>query len=261
MNKRSGVLLIVGCVLLLAIAFLMLREPAPEAVVIEAPVEVATPVQREAEPEPEAPAPINVEKELDLIGPAISIAASHPMIIEIVQSLSPNLVQWLVSEELLRKWVILIDQIADGQISNKFLPVQYEMAAFAVLGTPQLATADANNFSRANNLVKAFVAIDPEVLVAYYRLWQPLLEEAYAELGKKGSFDERVVQAIRQMQSVPAMTGPGELSAKPVMYKYIGPAMEKAPSLHKWMWRMGPKNQADIKSYLTRVKLAMYKQS
>ena len=113
MNKRSGVLLIVGCVLLLAIAFLMLREPAPEAVVIEAPVEVATPVQREAEPEPEAPAPIKVEKELDLIGPAISIAASHPMIIEIVQSLSPNLVQWLVSEELLRKWVILIDQIAD----------------------------------------------------------------------------------------------------------------------------------------------------
>ncbi|MDN3639756.1 DUF3014 domain-containing protein [Simiduia curdlanivorans] len=261
MNKRSGVLLVIGCVLLLVIAFLMLREPAPEVVVVEAPVEVAAPVQREVEPEPEVSVPVKAEQELDLIGPAMSIAVSHPMIIDIVQSLSPSLVQWLVSEELLRKWVILIDQIAEGQISNKFLPVQYEMPPFAVVGTPQLATGDPKNYDRANKLVKAFVAIEPEVLVAYYRLWQPLLDEAYAELGKKGTFDERVVQAIRQLQSVPAMPEAGELAAKPVMYKFIDPTMEKAPSLHKWMWRLGPKNQAEIKGYLTRVKLAMYKQS
>ena len=179
----------------------------------------------------------------------------------LAQSLSPNLVQWLVSEELLRKWVILIDQIADGQISNKFLPVQYDMTPFAVIGTPQLATVDPKNFDRATKLVKAFVAIEPEVLVAYYRLWQPLLDEAYAELGKKGTFDDRVVQAIRQLQSVPAMPDDSELAAKPVMYKFIDPTIEKAPALHKWMWRMGPKNQAEIKGYLTRVKLAMYKQS
>lgn len=263
MNNKSVILLGIGCVLLLVIGYFMLREQVPEEVVSAPPSAVIEPVQRSPESTPveSSAEPEQAASKPKLIGPALSLAASHPLLIEIAQSLSPELVQWLVGDELLRKWVILIDQIADGQLSSKWLPIQYEMPAFAVDGTKDLATAAESNAARAEPLINAITDINPELLVAYYRLWQPLLDEAYAELGKPGKFDERVVQAIRQLQTVPAMPEDGRLAAKPVMYKYLNPAVEKAPALHKWMWRLGAENQARITNYLTQVKLELYKQS
>jgi hypothetical protein len=265
MSGRQSFLLVIGVILLVVIGYFLLRDAPrsePEQSTQVVPVQ-PVPVARETAV-PEAPEPepaIPTEKRPALIGPAASIALSQPLLIDILNNLSPDLVQWMVSEELLRKWVILIDQIADGSLTTKHLPLTYEMAPFAVEGNKDLARVAPANYARAKPLIKAVTRIKPETLVAYYRLWQPLLEEAYAELGKGGTFDDRVLQAIRQLQSVPPMPAQGDIQARPVMYKYIDPKLEKAPALHKWMWRLGPQNQSDIKTYLTQVKLALYRQS
>lgn len=266
MNRSQSILLVVGLVLLAGIGYILLSdEPKPSQV--EAEPVAPSPIERELRPEPEAiPEPTTedtepVEPEPQLLPVAESIDGSHEYIVAVLNHLSPSLTQWMVSEELLRKWVILIDQIADGHLSNKHLPLAYEMAPFAVQGNEKSARIAPENYARAKPLVNAVTQIKPEVLVAYYRHWQPLLDKAYAELGKGGSFDDRVMQAIRQLQSVPAAPRDAELQVKPVMYKYVDPAFEKAPALHKWMWRLGPENQSTIKSYLTQVKLALYRQA
>ncbi|MBB3168225.1 DUF3014 domain-containing protein [Simiduia aestuariiviva] len=264
MSGRQSVLWVVGVCLLAAIGYVLLRDEPdlqPAVTVPVAPVKV----EREIQPEPPTQSPVPAEA-LDrsskpkLIPAAVSIDASHEVIVAVLNNVSPTLIQWMVSEELLRKWVILIDQIADGTLSTKHLPIAYEMAPFAINGTKELAQISPENYSRATPLVAAFTKIEPEILVAYYRLWQPLLEKAYGELGKGGNFDDRVMQALRQLQSVPVAPLNADIQARPVMYKYVEPSLEKAPALHKWMWRLGPKNQSDIKSYLTQVKLALYRQ-
>ncbi|UTA46326.1 DUF3014 domain-containing protein [Simiduia sp. 21SJ11W-1] len=266
MSRQQGVLLVVAVGLIAAIGYFLLRDQPETHETVAVPVQPA-PIERMPEPAAqaqEAPDPAaqkQIEQKPKLLPVAPSINESHEYIVAVVNSLSPSLTQWLVSEELLRKWVILIDQIADGSLSQKHLPVSYEMAPFAIEGNAKSAAIARENYARATPLVKAFTQIKPEVLVAYYRHWQPLLDKAYAELGKSGTFEERVMQAIRQMQSVPQAPQDAEIHASPVMYKYVDPAFEKAPALHKWMWRLGPENQSNIKSYLTQVKLALYRQA
>lgn len=261
MKNQHAVMLGIGLILLLVLGyFLFPSAPEPEPAVVVAPIVKAQeewePVQREQEPADTK----TVVPKRELLPVASSIAASQSAIVKVVGQLSPKLVQWLVSDEQLRKWVILIDQLADGDLSPKFPPVAYPMANFEVLGSKDDARISPKNYTRATALVKSVTAIDPELLVAYYRQWQPLLEKAYAELGKSGKFEDRVVLAIRNVQAVPAAPIGAQLIARPVMYKFVDAKFEKAPNLHKWMWRLGPNNQAEIKAYLTKVKLALYKQ-
>ncbi|AFU97920.1 DUF3014 domain-containing protein [Simiduia agarivorans] len=264
MNKKALVSIGVGLVLLAGVLFVLLR-PAKEAT-------QAVPVPEAVAPEPvvrEAPEPVPVQKPVEpapvpspaLIAPPDALADSDAVWQQVVAEVAPALVQWMVDAEHIRKWVILVDQIADGDVSNKHLPINYPMAPFAITGNKDAAVASAENYARANALINAVTKIKPETMVRYYRLWQPLFEDAYQELGKPGTFDDRVVQAIRQLQSVPPGPVDAQLAMKPVMYKYIDPKFEKAPALHKWMWRLGPDNQSRIKQYLTEVKLALYRQS
>lgn len=264
MNKKALVSIVVGLVLLAGVLFVLLQPEKETTQVVAAPeLVMPEPVAREepepapvAEPAKPAPSPTPT-----LITPPDTLADSDTVWLKVISSAAPALMQWAVDAEHIRKWVILVDQVADGDVSNKHLPLNYPMAPFAVTGTKDAAQASPENHGRADALINAIVAIKPETLVRYYRLWQPLLEDAYQELGKPGTFDDRVVQAIRQLQSVPPGPQDAQLAMKPVMYKYLDPKFEKAPALHKWMWRLGPDNQSRIKQYLTEVKLALYRQS
>lgn len=227
-------------------------------VVVAPPVstpEPVKPVAREPEmmPEPEA-------SEAQLLAPPASIDDSLPVIHQLMADLSPDLLGWLVDEELLRKFVILVDQLADGDLSSKHLPLAYPMPAFAILGGKDNARTDPQNFHRAAPLVNAVLAMEPALLVRHYRRWQPLLDQAYGELGKPGQFHERLMLAIRNLQQIPPAPVDAVLAAKPVVYKYRDAKLEGASALHKWMWRLGPDNQQLINNYLTRLKVALYQQ-
>lgn len=223
-------------------------------------------------PEPSAPRPTTVverspepardaaESEPALLAPPASIDDSLPVIQQLVASLSPDLLDWLVDEELLRKFVILVDQLADGDLSRKHLPLDYPMPAFAILGDKDNARTDPQNFHRAKPLIAAVLALEPALLVTHYRRWQPLLNQAYSELGKPGKFDDRLMLAIRNLQQIPPAPLNAALVARPVVYKYQDPKREDASALHKWMWRLGADNQARINDYLTQLKVALYQQ-
>lgn len=264
MNKKALVSIVIGLLLLAGVLFVLMRPAQETTQLVPAPeVVMPEPVVREApapEPTLEPEEPAATPKPL-LISPPDSLMDSDSVWQQVVNSVAPTMVQWMVDSEHIRKWVILVDQIADGDVSNKHLPLSYPMAPFAVQGSKDAALVSKENYARANALVTTITKIPPETLVRYYRLWQPLFEDAYQELGKPGTFDDRVVQAIRQLQGVPAGPLDAQLAMKPVMYKYVDPKFEKAPALHKWMWRLGPENQGRIKQYLTEVKLALYRQS
>lgn len=223
----------------------MIRELPPTAAL---PAEPATPA-----PAPETTAPLPA-----LVAAPKTLDASDTQTQEAVRDLSQPILKWLTPTEQLRKWVLLVDNLAMGKVPVKSRPFQFDMAKFKVTGTEEQPLLAPENFKRTTPLVDAFVALDPKLLVRYYRAWSPLLDEAYAELGQPGPFYDRLMQAIERVLDVEPLSAPNIRLAQPsVYYTYADPEREQASDLEKLLWRMGPQNTVRIQSHLREIKLAL----
>lgn len=171
---------------------------------------------------------------------------------------SSDLLQWLTPKEQIRKWVQLVDNVAMGKVPVKNRPLEFAMPSFAVSGGENQPILSETNFNRLNPLVDAFVALDPDLLARYYQAWDPLLQEAYSELGQPGSFRDRLLEAIDRVLTVqPLQDSTIALKQPSVYYRYADPALEAASDLEKLLWRMGPRSTVRIQSQLRDIKRAL----
>jgi len=97
------------------------------------------------------------------------------------------------------------------------------------------------------------VAIEPARRARYYREWQPLLEKAYRELGKPGSFDQRLRGAIERVLAVKPLQQQADLKRPGVFYQYDNPMLEKSSDLNRLMWRLGEANTQRLQAYLKKL--------
>jgi hypothetical protein len=98
------------------------------------------------------------------------------------------------------------------------------------------------------------MAMPPAKLADYYYSWLPLLEKAYRELGKKGSFDARFKHAIDNVLAAKSLPAEPELKLPSVMYQYQDKSLEAASDIDKLMWRLGFENTNNIQQYLRDLK-------
>lgn len=165
-------------------------------------------------------------------------------------SLAPTLLKWLTPEEQLRKWVALVDAIADGKLPEKHLPLNYPMPGFSVLLRDDVAYANAVNHHRADVLIETITAIPPRKLAEYYHAYSALLEQAYAELGRGGTFEARLMLAIQKVRDVKPLMAEAPLARPKFYYTYADPALESSSDIAKLLWRLGPANQRQLQVYL-----------
>lgn len=168
--------------------------------------------------------------------------------------LATRLAAWVTPEEQVRKWVLLVDMAADGKVPARNRPLNYPMATFKASETDEEQYRfDTANYGRTGELVEVLVNIPPQKVADYYRVWHPLLQQAYAELGKPDSFDERLRLAIERVLAAQPLPAPPELERPNVFYTYADPAREKASDLDKLLWRLGPDNTQRLQNYLREV--------
>ena len=127
------------------------------------------------DPEPAAP-------QLDL--PRLN--NSDGFVLEKIAELASGsrLLEFLVDEQLVRKVVVLVENVSRGQYPQTALPykaINEEMQVTTTDG--RLFTLDEASYVRFDAAVAAFVSLDTEQAVALYRLLAPLLQQAYAEIG------------------------------------------------------------------------------
>ncbi len=193
--------------------------------------------------------------------PAVAVAApdsidgSDQRFVAAVADLSAVAGKWFVPEQQVRKWVVTVDLLADGDLPGRNRPLAVQAKRFSAnrIGESDIWELDNENYGRYTPLVNAFTAIEPENVAAYYRAWLPLFERGYDELGKRGDFDSRLKLAIARIQSVKPLQGGVRLKRPGVMYVYADAEMEAAPGVDKLMWRLGPENLAKIQAYLERL--------
>lgn len=216
---------------------------ASETLQLPLPPSAVQPVQRnEPQPASGAASAITVPSSLDGSDGAVRGA---------IHALAPTLLTWLTPEEQLRKWVALVDAVADGKLPEKNQPLRYPMPGFSVLmqGEDVLSSNPAN-YKRANLLIETLTAIPPRKLADYYHAYSPLLERAYVELGRGGSFEARLMLAIEKVRGVKPLMEDVKLARPKFYYTYADPALEQSSDVAKLLWRLGPANQQQLQSYL-----------
>jgi hypothetical protein len=213
----------------------------------------AQPVARPAGPSPRTAPPAAANESKPSVGAPFELDHSDGQARAAVADIAARFSQWLTPEEQVRKWVVLVDQLADGKLPVKDRPLAYPLPAFAIRLEGEKKQLDPSNYARADALIDAFTAIPVQSLAAYYHAWRPLLDKAYRELGGKGNFEQRLHAAIDRVEAVHSLTVQPELVQPVVYYKYADDTLESASDVEKLMWRLGPKNTQKVQDYLHKL--------
>ena len=170
-----------------------------------------------------------------------------------------SLLGYLVDEQLVRRAVVLVENISRGQYPQTALPYKPIVEEMQVSSDDgRLFTMEAASYTRFDAAVAAFVALDTEQTVGLYRLLSPLLQQAYAEIGfRDAEFEQALIKAIDAVLSAPESEGPLQLVKPSVMYLYADTRLEELANMNKQLIRLGPENSARLKAKLREFKQAL----
>jgi len=247
--------------------------PTRAAPAVEQPAPVITPslpqTRLQAEPEPPvvaaaeptiAPAPTEIELpvEEEVIESQIiqlpSLNNSDDFVFEGLRSFqnSVEIIRLLAREQLVRKFVVFVDNISRGDFPQTGLPygrIDQEMPVSSL--DNNLFVMDESAFNRFDQAVETFVAIDTDQALGFYRTLSPLFQQAYAEIGNRNvNFDDTLRSAINNVLRAPNIEGPFQLVKPSVMYLYADASIENLQEVQKQLIRLGPENSAILRTKL-----------
>lgn len=254
---------IAGLIVIIALAvgayFLVSNGPEPKPApppVVEPQPEPEPSVDLEPEPEPEpAPAPApspEPPRELPKLNDSDATVRGDLL------SLAPDgaLGRWLVSDEVIRKWVAAVNAASSGQMMAKNRPYNTPKGSLVVdeAGATGMVLSE-DNYQRYDTPVRLLANMDNDKAIALYQFWYPRLSEAFGELGMKDkTFHDQVLKSIDLVLDTPEVEQPIQLVRPSVYYKFADPKIERLPGVHKLMIRMGPNNAARVQEKLRELK-------
>jgi hypothetical protein len=229
--------------------------PAPE----QAPVQQPMP-DTDAEPaEPMHPVePLDVvpgEGELVEL-PPLEESDSY-FALALTDLFGPEIEALLADEALIDKSVATVDNLSRDRVAEKIrplgrLPGNFTVAAAGDNGPFYLSP---DNYPRYDPLVNMVTGADLDAMVATYRRFYPLFQEAFAQLGYPDAyFNDRVVAVIDHLLETPEPELPVRLVQPHVLYQFEDPELEALSSGQKLLLRMGPERAERIKAVLRDVR-------
>ena len=164
----------------------------------------------------------------------------------------------LAPDNLLARAAALADGFARGRLVRDKLPLPAVPGKLIVVERGERIFLDTANHARYDAVVAAFAELDTAALARWYQRYEPLLQQAYEELGDgEASVREAILGGIELMLAAPVPAGELELKQPAVFYKYADPALEALPESQKLLIRMGPRNRAIIVGKLGQLRQAL----
>ena len=231
MNK--SVVAVVALLVAAGVAWFLLR-PKPEA---------PPPPRPQAQPAPQAPRPADVP----LPPAADSDAQVHKALASVTRW--PVLEKWLAEGDLLNRWAVVADNLAEDVSPRKQLAAAAPDKRFEAVekkGAPQI---DPKNYQRYDLFTEVVASVDTKAFAEAVRELHPLLETAYHRLGYPDrKLDDVARKALQRLIDAPVVEGPLALVPKGALYKFADPKLEALGPVEKHLLRMGPRNTRLIQS-------------
>ena len=161
----------------------------------------------------------------------------------------------LVRQQIIARIVATIDALPRRGLSTYMLPVHPPKGAFITQDSDGTTVIGAQNVARYAPYMQIIEGVDPQALVAWYVHAYPLFQEAYRQLGyPKGYFNDRLVVVIDDMLTAPEPAQPPALVHSTTHYVYTDPALESLSGGQRLLIRVGPANEAKIKTQLRAIR-------
>jgi hypothetical protein len=229
------------------------------------PAPDAAPVQQQAPDAGAEPAePLHPVEPLD-VAPGESELVELPPLEEsdsyfalaLIEIFGPEIETLLADEALIDKSVATVDNLSRNRIAEKIRPLGRLSGNFIVSAAgdngPFYLSPD--NYARYDPLVSMVTGADLDDMVAAYRRFYPLFQEAFAQLGyPDGYFNDRVVAVIDHLLETPEPEEPIRLVQPHVLYRFADPDLEALSGGQKLLIRMGPDHISRIKAVLSEVR-------
>ena len=204
-------------------------------------------------PSVESPLPAPGEPDFVSLPP---LDASDDLIRRLLAVLSdhPDVLAWLLGDDLIRHVVVAVDNVADGVSPRRALRGLAPSGAFRIAGHGDDLRLHPGSYTRYDPVADAIAEADVPGLVGVIRTTMPLLESAYDELGRPDrGFPEALLAALDRLVAVPVPQEPVLLTARTLRYQFADPTLERLDPASKHLLRFGPDNQRKVQATLARL--------
>ena len=195
-----------------------------------------------------------VQQEGEKIEPIdVSLDESDDLVRKLAGELSshPKLAMWLMSKELIRKFVGAVDNIANGHSPAPQIEFFKPSGDFKTIEEAGEYFIDPESYKRYDLVAEVFASLDPNGTVTLYKQLTPAIQEAYKDLGyPETDFNDTLKKAIVELLEVPIIKESLKLEKKVVTYTMVDPDLESLSFAKKNLLRMGPDNVRVIQGQL-----------
>lgn len=166
----------------------------------------------------------------------------------------PKLASWLVTDDLVRRFVEGVVDISRGSSPLPALEPLIPPEAFTVRHSGDRILVDSRSYARYDLLAEVFASMEARQAADVYREILPLIREAYRELGiPDQTWEEVLAQAIHNLLAVEVPEAPLEVREAIGRYVYAEPSVESLTPAAKHLLRMGPVNARIIQNKVREI--------
>lgn len=186
-----------------------------------------------------------------------SLSESDRVVRSVVQTLSrhPRWAEWLVTDDLARRFVGSVAAVAAGLDPRARVPFLAPEGEFAVRSEGGVTRVDPASWRRYDPLVEAFVSFDTPSAVRLYQQLAPLFDEAHRELGfPEGTFGATLATAIDNVLAVEVPDAPPAVELDVKTYLFVDPELEASSPATRQVMRLGPDNAREVQAKLRELR-------
>ena len=170
----------------------------------------------------------------------------------------PELAALLASDGLVRRFAVSVDAIARGDSPAGQVRAVAPRAPFRVQEQSGIITVDPASYVRYDGLVKLVEDMPAPQLARLYGRLKPRLEEAYAELGSGGTFDDAMTRAIKHLLATPLPPVNAQMRpSRGINYAYFDENFESLSAAQRQLLRLGPDRARRVQARLRAFGIAL----
>jgi hypothetical protein len=193
-----------------------------------------------------------MEEPFVLPGLEVSDGAVRRLAAEV--SAHPQLAAWLLTDDLIRRFVEAVVDLSRGSSPVPALEVLIPDDPFSVRLSGDRLFVDPRSYERYDLLAEIFASLDAQETARVYRRLLPLFQEAYRELGvQDGSFEEVLARALENLVTVEVPAEPPEVREAVDRYLYANEGIESLTPAAKHLLRLGPENARLVQEKLREI--------
>ena len=244
-TRVLGALLVVAIAVAWVIVVRGLRTTAPPRIDM---AEAQQPVTEPTRPLGGVPAAVSIPP----------LDRSDAVVRDLVSRLTthPTVAAWLVTDDLVRNFVVSMANVADGVTPARHLRRLRPAEPFTSVEDGERLVIDPASYHRYDRFAAALGSVNPDGAARLYATLKPRLEEAYRELGHPDtSFDVATERAIVQLLRTPVLERPPLIQPglKGIGFVYTDGSLEALTGAQKQLLRMGPDNVRAVQRSLRAI--------